>query len=214
MVIKPGILLVLAAILITWLSVDLASSPAPVNRAPTDTSFSVPHAYTYLQQIAKAPHGIGTEENARVRAYLASTCRELGLDTSIQCATSVSDDGRGVAAGTVYNVIARLKGYNSTKTIVVVAHYDSQPNTLGAGDDGTSCAAMLETARILKTGTPLKNDIIFLFTDGEEIGLLGAKAFVGQDTLSGKIAVALNFDNRGNSWDRIRCLKQTPVMAG
>ena len=196
---KPAILLILAAILIAYLCIHLASVPARVNSSPADTAFSVSQAYRYLQQIAKAPHSMGTPENERVRAYIASTCQQLGLDTAIRNSTSVISWSHGVSAGNVYNIIARLKGVHSSKTIIVAAHYDSQPNAPGAGDDGASCAAMLETARILKAGRPLENDIIFLFTDGEEAGLLGANAFVQEDPLLKETGVVLNFDNRGSS---------------
>jgi Zn-dependent M28 family amino/carboxypeptidase len=39
---------------------------------------------------------------------------------------------------------------------------------------------MLETLHILKADSQLRNDVIFLFTDAEEFGLLGAQAFVEQ----------------------------------
>lgn len=45
-------------------------------------------------------------------------------------------------------------------------------------DDGSNVAAILEIARVLKTGAQPRNDIEILFTDGEEQGLLGAQAFV------------------------------------
>jgi hypothetical protein len=58
---------------------------------------------------------------------------------------------------------------------------------------------MLETLRALKVGPPLKNDLIFLFTDAEEVGLLGAKAFIDEHAWAGDIGVVLNFEARGNS---------------
>jgi acetylornithine deacetylase/succinyl-diaminopimelate desuccinylase-like protein len=147
---RPGILLFLSAILITWLAVYLASVPTRVNPSPADTEFSVSRAYQDLQQIARAPHSTGTAENVRVRNYIVTTCKELGLDTSIQHATSSVSWGSSVTGANVYNIIARLKGSQSTKSVVVVAHYDSQPNSTGTGDDGANCAAMLETVRALK----------------------------------------------------------------
>jgi Zn-dependent M28 family amino/carboxypeptidase len=35
---------------------------------------------------------------------------------------------------------------------------------------------MLETARALASGEPLRNDIVMIFTDGEGPGLLGASS--------------------------------------
>jgi hypothetical protein len=198
---KPGISLFILAVLTSMVLIHRAGTPPAENSTPADTAFSVPLANQYLKQIASAPHSTGTPENARVRAYIAATCAGLGLDTSIQHATSVSSWGRGVMVGNVYNVIGRLKGAHSSKAVIVAAHYDSQPNALGAADDGVSCAAMLETARILKAGPSLQNDVIFLFTDGEEDGLLGATAFVRESPLLKETGIVLNFDNRGSSGD-------------
>ena len=39
--------------------------------------------------------------------------------------------------------------------------------------------AWVETARALG-GKPLRNDIVMIFTDGEEPGLLGASAYVAE----------------------------------
>ncbi|MGH3144372.1 MAG: M20/M25/M40 family metallo-hydrolase, partial [Rubrobacter sp.] len=69
----------------------------------------------------------------------------------------------------------------------------------GAGDDGAGVAAMLETLRALKAGPPLKNDVILLFTDGEERGLLGARAFVDNHPWAKDVGVVLNLEARGNT---------------
>jgi hypothetical protein len=58
---------------------------------------------------------------------------------------------------------------------------------------------MLETLRALKSGPALKNDVILLFTDGEEDGMLGARAFASENAWAKDVGVALNFDARGNS---------------
>jgi hypothetical protein len=67
------------------------------------------------------------------------------------------------------------------------------PTGPGASDDGSGVAALLETARALAIGTPLRNDVIFLFTDAEEVGLLGA-ALTGLALMSGG-SLARGFDD-------------------
>ena len=196
---RSAVLCLCAAILVAWLCIHLDTTPAPVNPEPADSAFSEPRAMAHLREIAKAPHSIGTPGNAAVRNYIVNTCAQLGLDTSIQHATTVNRAWGGVTAANVYNIVARLKGSNSSKTLLIAAHYDSEPNTPGAGDDGSGCAAMLETIRALKAGTPLKNDVLFLFTDGEEGGLLGADAFVRDNPLLKEVGMMLNFDARGNA---------------
>lgn len=200
---KPGTLLTILAVLIVGLAIHLDFTPTLANNAPSDTSFSVPKAYTHLRQIANRPHSIGTSENERVRDYILVQCQALGLATQIQHSTAVVSFSTGIRAGEVTDIIALCKGSDSAEAtkpaVLVMAHYDSEPNAVGAGDDGAGCAAMLETARLIKAGPPLHNDIIFLFTDGEEAGLLGSTSFVRENPLFNKVGAVLNFDGRGNS---------------
>src|SRR4029079_1979737 len=100
-------------------------------------------------------------------------------------------------AGSVDNVVGRLPGSASTRAVLLVAHYDSVPWTAAASDDGAGVAAILEALRALRTGPPLRNDLVVLFTDGEEAGLLGAKAFVEGHRWARGVGVALNFEARG-----------------
>ena len=196
---KSGVILFVALILIISLSIRLATTPSSEKTTTTNTGFSVNRAYSHLQQVARIPHSIGTPENARVRAYIETTCRELGMAVEIQHTTAMVTRGYAVTAGNVYNIIARVKGQDNSKVVLVAAHYDSQPNAVGAGDDGAGVASMLETARVLKFSKPLKNDVVFLFTDGEEDGLLGANGFVQSSPILKEVGVVLNFEGRGNA---------------
>ncbi|MEH1814610.1 MAG: M20/M25/M40 family metallo-hydrolase [Nostoc sp.] len=174
----------------------------PPNAVPTNVpliEFSSGRAMKHLEVIAQKPHPIGSLQNIQVGNYITKQLTALGLDPKIQQTTAINSDGAVVIAGTVRNIFAFLKGTNNTKAILLVAHYDSVPNGLGASDDGAGVVAMLETARALKAGSPLKNDVIFLFTDGEESGLLGAEAFVNEYPWAKDIGVVFNFEARGNS---------------
>jgi hypothetical protein len=102
-------------------------------------------------------------------------------------------------AGTIQNIVARRKGSGDGRAVLLVAHYDSVSTGPGANDDAAGVATLLETARALgASGQQLKNDIIFLFTDSEETGLLGARAFVAEHPWAKEVEVALNFEARGN----------------
>ncbi|HEY4111072.1 M20/M25/M40 family metallo-hydrolase [Puia sp.] len=192
-------------LIIAWLCIHLDTTPTRVVLSPTESEFSEAYANFHLQEITRAhngsriavPHSTGTAANFAARNYILSTCAALGLDTSIQHTTGISRQRGGVVASNIYNVIARLKGTPGGRTVLITAHYDSQPNAGGSGDDGSGCAAMLETARALKAGRPLRNDVLFLFTDSEEDGLLGAEAFVRENPLVKDIGIMLNFDARG-----------------
>jgi hypothetical protein len=53
---------------------------------------------------------------------------------------------------------------------------------------------MLESMRALEAGEPLKNDIVFLFTDGEELGGPGAEAFASEHPAAHRVGVAFIFE--------------------
>jgi hypothetical protein len=79
--------------------------------------------------------------------------------------------------------------------VLLVAHYDSVGASPGAGDDGSGVATLLEAARALRADPPRRNAVAFLFTDGEEVGLLGALGFVA--AAGTEVGVVVNVDSFG-----------------
>src|SRR6185436_18317813 len=67
------------------------------------------------------------------------------------------------------------------------------------GDDGAGVATLLETARALRAGPRLKNDVILLFSDGEETNLRGARLFVTEHPWIDGVRLVHNFEARGNA---------------
>ena len=57
---------------------------------------------------------------------------------------------------------------------------------------------MLETLRAITVDATPKPNLIFLFTDGEEAGLLGASAFIRDHPWAGDVDIVLNFEARGS----------------
>jgi Peptidase family M28 len=196
-------LIATATILITFLAVFFSirlSAPGPVKEGKiADSAFSVQNAFIHLQKIAASPHMTGSGAHQQVKEYIIAQCKTLGFEVQVQEAVPVTENWGNVQAAFVQNIIAVKKGTTNSKTVVLTGHYDSEPNTTGAGDDGAGVAAILETARALQKTAPLKNDLILLFTDGEEIGLMGAHAFVKESALAKNIGIVLNFEARGNS---------------
>jgi Zn-dependent M28 family amino/carboxypeptidase len=77
------------------------------------------------------------------------------------------------------NVIADLPGRDPEEVVLIGSHADSWDPAQGADDDGSGVAAVLETARILKSlGVLPKRTIRFAFFSGEEEGTLGSRAYV------------------------------------
>ncbi|QJB30493.1 M28 family peptidase [Chitinophaga oryzae] len=161
--------------------------------------FSAARALPFLKVIAREPHCAGISALTSVRNYIADYCRSKGLETEIQKAVGFNRLNHRLLAGEAHNVIARLKGTVSGRSVLVVAHYDSQPNTPGAADNGSAVASMMENINLLQKGPRLKNDVIFLFTDLEEPGRMGAEAFVRNFPGMDSIGLVLNFDARGNA---------------
>jgi hypothetical protein len=199
---KPGLTVAIGAItaILALIAIGLyhAAPPDPLPSAVSATLFSSGRAMSHVRHIAQQPHPTGTPENAEVRDYLLAELKALGLDAQIQTALGVNGSERFASVGIVHNILARVPGRTPGKALLLAAHYDSTPAGPGAADDGASVAAILETLRALKTQPALRNDLICIFTDGEEAGLLGAEAFVAEHSWAKDIGAVLNFEYRGN----------------
>ncbi|GAA4453500.1 M20/M25/M40 family metallo-hydrolase [Nibrella saemangeumensis] len=199
---QPRLLLAIFVLLaLTGFSVWSTLLVRPPEARPASAlanEFSAERAMQYIRRIAAVPHAMGTPAHAQVRGYLVDEMRRLGLQPEVQERTVSAEAFGASRTGYVYNIIGRLKGRTAGKAVLLMAHYDSQPNTPGAADDGAGVAAILETARALRQGPPLQNDVIFLLTDGEEYGLFGASAFL-RHRLAKDVGLVINLEARGNS---------------
>jgi hypothetical protein len=197
----------LAATLLAWLGIGLVVAlgiwlqqpPAPVPATAAATEFSAERAMQHVEAIARAPRPIGSANHAAARDYIIQQLRAFGFEPEIQKTTAVNSTAAPLfLAGTIENIVARKRGTGDGRAVALVAHYDSVPTGPGANDDGVAVATLLETARALTAGPQLRNDVLFLFTDGEETGLLGARAFVAEHPWAKDVEIALNFEARGN----------------
>lgn len=175
-------------------------SPAPAN-AP-DQTFSAGRAFTDVVALSREPHPVGSAENAKVRDHLVARMTALGLSPEVRPAFALRRIDRIAQpvflGGQVENIIGVLPGRDRTApALAIMAHYDSVPGSPGAGDDAAGVATALEVARILGSGPKPSRDVIFLITDGEEAGLLGADAFFSQDPLARRIGFLINMEARG-----------------
>jgi hypothetical protein len=201
---RPDILLALVTILTIAVFVFISLRQiVPPNAVPSNaalTGFSSGRAMERLKVVAQKPHPVGSQEHDNVRDYLLREISAMGLRPEVQKATTVNrQSGFPILAGTVENIFVRLPGSVSGKAVLFACHYDSQSSSPGASDDGAAVVTMLETLQCLRSGPPLKNTLIFLFTDSEEIAQLGAHAFVEENPVMKEVALALNFDARGVS---------------
>ena len=146
--------------------------------------FSAERAMSHLPVIAREPHPQGSPAQERVRDYLARQLDGSGLEVELQ-------QTRGLA-----NVVARLRGSESSGAVVILAHYDTVSTSPGAGDNGSAVAALVEVSRALAAGPALRNDVIILFDDGEEWPdiFAGTKAFVREHPWMSDVRVAISVD--------------------
>jgi len=192
------VFLILAACGIIWFSFYLRQPPKPQPSNSPETEFSAGRALGHIRSLAKQPHPLGTAAHENVRNYLVSKLRELGLKPeTIEGVSAIPDRHMGAY---IQNIFVRIPGSNPSNTLLLMAHYDSAPNALGAADDGSGVAAILESIRALKARPkPLKNNVWILFTDGEERGLLGAQYFTEYFADLKQIDLVLNLEARGSS---------------
>src|SRR5207253_8199056 len=144
------------------------------------------------------PHPSDTAADDAVRARLVGQLEQIGLKPIVrdQLACNELFKQRGVSCARVRNVIAVL-GPATGKALLLNAHYDSVPVGAGASDDGIGVATLLEVSSALKN-RPLKRPVILLFNEGEELGLVGARAFLA-DPLSRNVDSLINLEARGVS---------------
>ena len=193
---------VLLAVLLGIVAAFSLYQQRPPEVVPADArpdTFSAARAVSHVAAVGAQPHPMGSSAHAAVRDYIMRELSAAGVQPELQQAIAVNPAGRPLRVGAVENVFARLKGTGGEKSVLLVAHYDSMPYSLGANDDGSGVSTLLETLRALRAGPALKNDVMFLFSDGEENGSLGANAFVQEHPAARQVGVVLNFEARGNS---------------
>ena len=160
--------------------------------------FSTENALHHLRKISKKAHYTGSTNHLEVQEYIVRELKKLGLAPEVQQQVAINSKWR---AGThTANIIASIKGSEKGKALAVLTHYDSSPHSsLGASDAGSGVVTILEGVRafLAQNKTP-KNDIHIVITDAEELGLLGAKAFIEKHRIAKNIGLALNFEARGS----------------
>jgi hypothetical protein len=195
----------LAACLVIGVLSAIFTSGTPAPRpadAPAEV-FSAARAMADDRIIAATPHPEGSPAARAARDYIFGRMQALGLSPrrAVGEAMEVFPPARGrfAVGGAVENLIGVLPGADpSAPAILLMAHSDSVPGSPGAADDGAGVVSTLETLRALKAAGPHKRDVIVLITDGEEAGLLGARAFLASgDPLLRHIGMIVNMEARG-----------------
>lgn len=192
-------------IVICWLLV-MAFALSRVAWAPSvdaDTAAADPafqQTLSHLTQIARQKHPVGSAAHDSVRDYIIEQVAALGLDVETQAVPveELTGDAQWAAGATISNIITRIRGREQGKALLVTSHYDSVPDSYGAGDASAAVASMLTLLSGL-THDQFRNDIIFLFSDAEEPCLCGARAFATGHPWIADVGIVLNFEARGTA---------------
>lgn len=195
--------LTLAFLLAVWTT--QVPRPRPLD-APV-AAFSAARAMTDIEQIARAPHPVGSAEHARVRAYLSERMTQLGLSPEEQSGPLSPGSIRRLkkeggdpqaANNQAINLIGVLPGKDrSQPAVMLMAHYDTVVGSPGAADDSTGVGAVLEAVRAIQARGPIERDLVVVLTDAEELGLDGARIFFGGHPLRDRIGAVVNLEARG-----------------
>jgi len=198
---------VLGALVIAVLLALFATNPpkATPSNAPAP-SFSAIRAMADVRTMAKHPHVTGSAENAVVRNHIKRRMEALGMEVSTS--TGIIDakgtkrlnhwSGRNDPSATLINLIGILPGKNrNAASVVLMSHHDTVWGSPGAADDTAGVAASLEVVRAIRARGQQERDLVMLVTDGEELGLQGARQFWAEHPLRKSVGAVINMEARG-----------------
>ncbi|HEX8573417.1 MAG TPA: M20/M25/M40 family metallo-hydrolase [Allosphingosinicella sp.] len=195
------IVALLLAALLAVMGAKGALVPIPPAAEAGAGGFDTARAMARLGRILgdERPHPVDSAANDEVRGRLVAELRAIGLAPRIADTFTCNGaaDAQAVSCARIRNVVATI-GRAAGRHVLLVSHYDSTPAGPGAADDGIGVASMLEVAALLKA-RPLKRPVSLLFNEGEETGLIGARAFLDSDPLAARVDSLVNLESRGTT---------------
>ena len=189
--------------LVVGLSVLILPSPAPTTADPT--TFSAERAMASINRLADEPHSVlRREAHDRARDDVIGMFSDLGYTAEVHSdpmfdfskpedkelfESFTTEQQATLKDATADTIVVDVPG-KSERTMALMAHYDSATveadengqqsitagTSHGAADDGYGVAAIVEALRAIKAeGRQPENSLKIVITDGEEIGLVGAR---------------------------------------
>lgn len=182
----------------TWVGIAGILPPHPVGAAADE--LSAERAFVHVEAIARRHRPIGSPGNAAARDYLVAELEVMGATVDLQRFTVPDYYGGGAGRIAVANVVGLIRGTDPTGSIVLMGHYDTYPGALGANDDATAVATVVETGWAVLAGPRLRNDVILLLTDCEEPApRYGSTEFVARHPLADTVGLVINFEAVGGA---------------
>ncbi len=178
-------------------------APSPALPAAADARlFSAERAMPILERLVGdgQPHMVDTQGGEAARQRVVDEFEALGYEVELQNAWGCRE--QYAACANVTNVLARLPGTGDGPALMLSAHYDSVGAGPGVSDDMVAVASIIEVARMLQGEPRLQNDVLFVITDGEEVGLTGAEAFLEHPWMD-DVGLIANYEARGTGGESL-----------
>ncbi|MBQ6688535.1 MAG: M20/M25/M40 family metallo-hydrolase [Bacteroidales bacterium] len=207
------LILAVVVVMAALLAYGLWTLPKP---QPVDAEgFSSARVVKDIEFISKEHHSVAhPQERARVREYLAERLWATGADTVMEFRYDSLTGPENKHVIYTFDAVNLLAEYapvdvsDSTSYLMLVAHYDSrysQPMpkdtvwSYGAADDGYGVGVILETvSQLMKNRNLWHQGVKVLFTDAEEVGMMGMKAIWENDReVFDNVGLMINVEARG-----------------
>lgn len=157
----------------------------------------------HIDKITENPHAVGQATHKVTGRYIERHIQQLN-NPKVQINQHKSHyyNNQNRKAAAVTNYIIQYPGQTpDAPAVMLMSHYDAARfSATGAADAATGVAVVLEVFKTFIQQNPSpKNKIILLITDGEELGLLGAHAFIEDQLRYHNIGAIINIEARGSS---------------
>lgn len=207
------------------LAFGFLTQPGP--KSADHEGFSSARVMEDIEVIAKNPHSVAhPQERAALRDYLAGRLEELGGKVTFFQYDSLGGPGNKHVSYYVdgVNILAEFPPVTAsadTTYMMFLAHYDARYpgvnarketiNSHGAADDGYGLGVTLEALRnLLKSRNEWKQGVKVLFTDAEEIGMLGMESAWADDRhIFDNVGFVINMEARG-TWGPALLFETSP----
>ena len=167
-----------------------------------------------IEQLCLFPRKFGTEGRDLAASFITSELNSWGYNVDYQVFPiyeyrpadkldvdffEMNPNNHSDVMGYGKNIIAhKLSAIQNVKTLVISAHYDTISNYIGAIDNASGVAAVLEIARMLQNYN-LPFNVTYILFDAEERDLTGSRHFVINlsETEKANILGCINLDMVG-----------------
>ncbi|CAG2114029.1 unnamed protein product [Medioppia subpectinata] len=165
---------------------------AALIRSVTDFSIDSPHTGAQEYKYKNVPNIPAVSITVEDAEFFSRLCAR-GETVRVSLYMEARMDGTGVSRNTISEITG---SHYADEMVIVSGHLDSWDVGSGAMDDGGGCFASWRALSVLKKlGLRPKRTIRSILWTGEEMGLLGAKAYVNEHKHElHKISLAMESD--------------------